>query len=219
MHVDFVTIFDLISKILNSTITKESDLWLSFAAEILHCTCLHSALSEGVMLVSLLWLQEFLSMLTSLLWLSFSYFIKLACSISVLLFWRSIWFGHSYMYERAMKHMENEGSVTRTVLLPSWPPPKCRRTPHYSCVCGQSQSKHGAVIRIAPLTGNRIISYWRKALPLYQWDAAEVLRLIKAKGNQKFARTRKDENIISDDVLIGLIRIKIQIGILTRRCC
>ena len=47
------------------------------------------------------------------------------------------------MYEKAMKHMDNEGSVTR-ILLPSRPPPKCpqlgrkinssNRTPRYSFV-------------------------------------------------------------------------------------
>ena len=25
-----------------------------------------------------------------------------------------LWFGHSYMYEKAMKHMDNEDSVNRT---------------------------------------------------------------------------------------------------------
>ena len=42
-------------------------------------------------------------------------------------------------------------------------------------------------------------------------DAAEMFRLIKAKRRQKFARTTKEENIISGGVLMGLRRRKIQI--------
>ena len=75
-------------------------------------------------------------------------------------------------------------------------------------------AKHAAVIRIAALKNNRIISYWRKGMLLYtqKWDAAEMFRLIKeAKTSQKFARTNKEENIISAGVLMGQKRIKIQI--------
>ena len=34
-------------------------------------------------------------------------------------------------------------------------------------------------------------------------DAAKMFRLIKAKTSQKFARTKKEENIISGGVLMG----------------
>ena len=82
-------------------------------------------------------------------------------------------------------------------------------------VCGQSRRKHGAVIRIAGLKGNIIISYGssRKALLLYteKWDVAESFRLIKAKRSQKFATTKKEENITIGGVLMGRKRIKIQI--------
>ena len=75
------------------------------------------------------------------------------------------------MYEKAMKHMDNEGSVTR-ILLPS-----LRLVIH---LCGQSRRKHVAVIIMAALMGNRIITYWRTALLLrtQKWDGAEMFRLI-----------------------------------------
>ena len=38
-----------------------------------------------------------------------------------------------------------------------------------------------------------------------------MFRLIKAKRTQRFARTKKEENIISGGVLMGRKRIKIQI--------
>ena len=80
-------------------------------------------------------------------------------------------------------------------------------------VCGQSRRKHGAVIRIAALKGNRIISHGTKALLLYtqRRDAAETYGLTKATRSQKFARTKKEENIISGGVLMGRKRINIQI--------
>ena len=81
-------------------------------------------------------------------------------------------------------------------------------------MCGRSRRKHGAVIRIAALKGTELFPIEEiKALLLYtqKWKAAEMFWLIKAKRGQKFARTKKEENISGGGVFMGRKIIKIQI--------